>query len=121
MRDAEFLSETVKLINTYGPDSAEVVQYISENAPNEEVRGLAELSRKLKKALAPNFKPLADNAFVLVSPMGQAVSWSYITIENLKRKYAGTAREEDVNYFIREAMPGDFLGLDERILFRSSN
>lgn len=60
------------------------------------------------------------NEFVLVSPMGQAVAWAYVTPESLRVRYKNDAmRLPEVEEFIENSKPGHFIALDEaHLLFR---
>lgn len=123
MTSAKFLSEVARLMNIYGPDSQEATSYIEKNAPDQRAKELAQFTLELKKTLCPNFIPQAQrtNQFVIVSPMGQAVSWSYVSVDALKCRYAGLPQYDEVCHFIEDSKPGDFIPLDTQILFRCSN
>ena len=58
------------------------------------------------------------NEFVMVSPMGQAVNWHYVSVDALKCRYAGTERYDEVIDFIETSRPGHFIPLDHNLLFR---
>lgn len=62
------------------------------------------------------------NEFVLVSPMGQTVMWSYVTPDNLRARYRDDEmRGPEVDEFIETSRPGHFITLGEsHLLFRVS-
>lgn len=47
----EMLAEYAELLNEFGPDSREAQEYLNDRRFNSEFAELAELARKLKKAL----------------------------------------------------------------------
>jgi hypothetical protein len=47
----ELLTAFSEILNVHGPDSREAAEFILEHANDEELIELAELSRKLKRAL----------------------------------------------------------------------